>query len=599
MNLNEYINFLTKEVGWKKSDIQRRARSLRDEGLIGTEYSTHGRHARQIEVWDCCYLIIAILADGSSSTVAPKAREIANTKITTDRKYCLDPLMDLEDFKSTNTDITFIDALCKIIDDIKNEKHLPAVEKISLTLNYFNPEDKNMANCRVRIDWNTPLKNKNNLSKIAYGIKEQLTELDSADQMGPIVQSFFEIENSNEIPDLPDSMKLLQSNFGISFDQLSSLNNNKVSEFGEKIINEKYLEATNDNKLFGSESLPNITNHYSIGGKILPLIAQNYTEDLLESTIENFTVKAPMREQYVRSRIMDESRIATDIAPNEITESQNFDANILSNKTMDSKRLWDRVEYLIVLDLYFKIKNKQLEDKKNTNEIITAYKLLLKRSKEENKPSRTIDSLYIRIQNFKSVDPEWTGKGLTGGAGNETKKIFDEFENNLIRLRNEVDKIYKKYGFSFTYDESKISFLKKVRRVVSANQKIKQDKRNIYLWDRDESILAWALLLENETLPPSKEDESIVNLSNLLGKIGRLKGHQIDDKYRNPTGVYLTVMNMERFKKSGLLNLNLRSNIGEVAERVWLEYSKNPQELIAKSKIIREQVEKGIYEPLN
>ena len=149
-------------------------------------------------------------------------------------------------------------------------------------------------------------------------------------------------------------------------------------------------------------------------------------------------------------------------------------------------------------------------------------------------------------------------------------------------------------------DESqKTSFLKRVKRVVSANQKIKQDKRNIYLWDRDESILAWALLLENETLPQSKEDESIVNLSNLLGKIGRLKGHQIDDKYRNPTGVYLTVMHMERFKKAGLLNLNTRSNLGEVAERVWLEYSENPQELIAKSKIITEQVEKGIYEPLN
>ena len=58
-------------------------------------------------------------------------------------------------------------------------------------------------------------------------------------------------------------------------------------------------------------------------------------------------------------------------------------------------------------------------------------------------------------------------------------------------------------------------------------------------------------------------------------------------------------MNMERFKKAGILNLNIRSNLGEVAERVWLEYSENPQELIAKSKIITEQVEKGIYEPLN
>ena len=143
------------------------------------------------------------------------------------------------------------------------------------------------------------------------------------------------------------------------------------------------------------------------------------------------------------------------------------------------------------------------------------------------------------------------------------------------------------------------SFSRRLDRVVSANKKIKQEKRNIYLWDRDESVLAWSLLLENETLPRSKDDESVVNLSKLLGEIGSLKGHQIDDKYRNPTGVYLTIMNMERFKKADLLNLNIRSNLGEVAESIWLEYRENPQELIAKSKAITEQVEKGIYEPLD
>ncbi|MDP7195425.1 MAG: hypothetical protein QF864_04435 [SAR202 cluster bacterium] len=464
MNLNEYIDFLAKEIGWKKSDIQRRARSLRDEGLIGTEYSTHGRHARQINIWDCCYLIIAILADGSSSTVAPKAREIAYTKITTDRKYCLDPLMDLEDFNSTNADITFIDALYKIIDDINNKKQLPAVEKISLTINYFNPEEKNMANCRVRIDWNTPLKNKNNLSKIAYSIKEQLTELDSVDQMGSIVQSFFEIENSNEIPDLPDSMKILQSNFGISFDQLSSLNKNKTSEFKKKIINKKYLEAINSNKLFGSESLPNITNHYSLGGQILLLIAENYREDTLSEDLMRIS-KAPYRAE-------DEERV--------------FD-----KKTKKNMSVWRKV-------------------------------------KTES------------LRNFS--------------------------------------------------------------RKVSANKKIKKDKRNIYLWDYDECILAWALLLENKTLPQNKEDESIIKLSELLRNMGFLRGYKIDDKYRNPTGVYLTIMNMERFKKSDVLNINyhqIKSNLGEVAELVWLDYKENPQELISKSKVIKEKVEKGTYEPVN
>ena len=78
-----------------------------------------------------------------------------------------------------------------------------------------------------------------------------------------------------------------------------------------------------------------------------------------------------------------------------------------------------------------------------------------------------------------------------------------------------------------------------------------------------------------------------------------MKGHRIDEKYRNPTGVYLTIMNMERFKKANLLNLNIRSNLGEIAENIWMENKENPQELIAKSKIIKEQIEKGIYEPLD
>ena len=394
--------------------------------------------------------------------MAPKAREIANTKITTDRKYCLDPLLELEDFKSSKSNITFIDALCKIIDDINNERQLPAVEKISLTLNYFNPEEKNMANCRVCIDWNTPLKNKNNLSKIAYTIKEQLTELDSADQMGSIVQSFFEIENSNEIPELPNSMKLLQSNFGISFDQLSSLNNTKTFDLKNKINNEKYLEATTNSKLFGSESLPNITNHYSLGGQILLLIAENCREDILYENIKKEITEQPT---YVRLQI-----------------DRSFDADLMPNQAEDG------------------------------------------------------------------------------------------------------------YGKSFS---------RRLDRVVSANKKIKQEKRIIYLWDRDESVLAWSLLVENETLPRSKDDESVVNLSKLLGEIGSLKGHQIDDKYRNPTGVYLTIVNMERFKKADLLNLNIRSNLGEVAEKIWMEYRENPQELIAKSKVIKEQIEKRIYEPLD
>ena len=36
-----------------------------------------------------------------------------------------------------------------------------------------------------------------------------------------------------------------------------------------------------------------------------------------------------------------------------------------------------------------------------------------------------------------------------------------------------------------------------------------------------------------------------------------------------------------------------------VDEKIWMEYRENPQALIAKSKLIKEQIEKEIYEPLD
>ena len=128
MNTSEYINFLSKEIGWQKSDIQRRVRSLRDEGLIGSEYAKYGKNAEKIEIYDCCYILISILVDGNSSTVAPVAREIANSKIATDRIYAHDPLNDFIDvlFALSNELLKIIGSfilsdICFISDAIFNE----------------------------------------------------------------------------------------------------------------------------------------------------------------------------------------------------------------------------------------------------------------------------------------------------------------------------------------------------------------------------------------------------------------------------------------------------------------------------------------------
>ena len=133
-----------------------------------------------------------------------------------------------------------------------------------------------------------------------------------------------------------------------------------------------------------------------------------------------------------------------------IKNEKKLEKQLFVKKISNKKISWDRVEYLVALNLYFKIKNNELKDNKKTIEIKAAYDLLLKRSNEENKLPRTLSSIYLRIQNFKATDPEWPGKGLVGGSGGRTKIIFDEFKNNIDALIKEVDEIYNKYGFTFS-----------------------------------------------------------------------------------------------------------------------------------------------------
>ncbi len=125
------------------------------------------------------------------------------------------------------------------------------------------------------------------------------------------------------------------------------------------------------------------------------------------------------------------------------------------NKSLSKK--WDREEFIICLDLYLKIKNKIARDAKDDPNLIKVFNILKQKSINENRTIRTIGSIYMRVQNYKHVDDEWRGKGLSGG-GEMCKEIFSEFKNNLENLKLEMDHILSKYGES-TYS-SKI-FIRK------------------------------------------------------------------------------------------------------------------------------------------
>ena len=58
-------------------------------------------------------------------------------------------------------------------------------------------------------------------------------------------------------------------------------------------------------------------------------------------------------------------------------------------------------------------------------------------------------------------------------------------------------------------------------------------------WTRDELILALELYLRNPASPPDKSSSAVIELSELLNKLGRLLGHGDNEKFRNANGVYM------------------------------------------------------------
>lgn len=119
-----------------------------------------------------------------------------------------------------------------------------------------------------------------------------------------------------------------------------------------------------------------------------------------------------------------------------------------------------------------------------------------------------------------------------------------------------------------------------------------QEARNP-TWSRDELILMLDLYVQFKGNPPGKTSKNILELSDLLNKMGA----QIADRkadFRNPNGVYMKVMNFRRFDpiyisqgKKGL------QRSGKLEEDVWHDFAADPRRLSETANAIRLIVNKG------
>lgn len=106
----------------------------------------------------------------------------------------------------------------------------------------------------------------------------------------------------------------------------------------------------------------------------------------------------------------------------------------MATSTRDrSQTRWIREECLAALYFYVTRKDELTSPQNHpfTEKLATAM-------------GRTTDSIGMRIQNYKSLDPEYPGSGLEG-VGASCEKIWREYEADPDRVLAEARRAYRKF----------------------------------------------------------------------------------------------------------------------------------------------------------
>jgi hypothetical protein len=117
-------------------------------------------------------------------------------------------------------------------------------------------------------------------------------------------------------------------------------------------------------------------------------------------------------------------------------------------------------------------------------------------------------------------------------------------------------------------------------------------------WTRDEIILAMDLYLTAEAPDygpfPDVGSPKVVVLSDLLKRLSAHPPERQGEKYRNPQGVYLKLMNLRAIQTDGAHGMKAYSQLDAA---VWREYVDNPSRLHSEAAAIRARLEEGIIQP--
>jgi hypothetical protein len=117
-------------------------------------------------------------------------------------------------------------------------------------------------------------------------------------------------------------------------------------------------------------------------------------------------------------------------------------------------------------------------------------------------------------------------------------------------------------------------------------------------WTREEIILAMDLYVNSGAYGgspiPGQGSEPITQLSRLLQELGAYPKEVQGEKYRNPDGVYLKLMNLRAIQTEGAHGMNAYSQLDAA---VWREYADNLPRLEEEAEAIRARLREGAIQP--
>lgn len=102
--------------------------------------------------------------------------------------------------------------------------------------------------------------------------------------------------------------------------------------------------------------------------------------------------------------------------------------------------IWNNEELILALDLYFQLEYGQMDGR---NPQVKALSEILTLLHESDGFSRSVNSVSLKLANFKRIDLEFKGKGMTGG-GKLEESIWNEYSHNKQLLHLQAEETRKK-----------------------------------------------------------------------------------------------------------------------------------------------------------